>query len=104
MEINDNHRVSAPVGSFNANPWGLFDMHGNVAEWTLSGYQPYPRGGEKNSESADAYTRKVVRGGSWYDLPKRARSAARRAYHPWQPVFDVGFRVVASAQTVFETE
>ena len=97
MDVNDGYRVSAPVGSYQPNPWGLHDMHGNVAEWTRSVFRPYPYAPD-DSESRDAPGRRVVRGGSWYDTPQRARAAARRAYHPWQPVFDVGFRVVAPAQ------
>jgi len=39
-------------------------------------------------------TRRVVRGGSWYDRPKRARSAFRLSYRAWARIYDVGFRVV----------
>lgn len=83
--FDDTWRVSAPPGSFAPNPWGLFDMHGNVAEWTRSEY-PAPSAGQ------DA--RKVVRGGSWMDCPRRARSAFRGHYAASQAVHDVGFRVI----------
>ncbi len=98
MELNDGHRVSAPMGSYAPNPWGLYDMHGNVGEWTSSDYRSYPYVSDDGRESLDARTRKVARGGSWYDRPRHARSAARRAYHSWQPVYDVGFRVVVVAR------
>ena len=71
------------VGTKKANPWGLFDMHGNVAEWTLDQYVPsvYSKreDGESNPlvEGGKVYP-KVVRGGSWMDNPNRLRSAARR--------------------------
>ena len=77
--VQDGAAVTSTVGRYAPNGWGLYDMHGNAAEWTLSDY------GEG---------RKVVRGGSFYDRPKRARSAFRLGYQPWQRVFDVGFRVV----------
>ena len=60
---DDTWRVAAPAGSFKPNPWGLYDMHGNVAEWTVSVYESGPH--------------RVVRGGSWLDRPKRARAAFR---------------------------
>jgi len=91
--VNDGHRVSAPVGTYQPNPWGLCDMLGNVAEWTLSTYAPYPYRGDA-ADDGD----KVVRGGSWYDTPNRARSAFRRAYPAYRGVYDVGFRVVGDVE------
>jgi formylglycine-generating enzyme required for sulfatase activity len=93
---NDQHRVTAPVGSFRPNAWGLFDLHGNAAEWTRSAYRPYPydeHDGRKESAGAPA-VRRVVRGGSFFDRPARAQAFQRLAYPAWQRVFNVGFRVI----------
>ena len=94
--FTDGQRVSAPVGSYRPNPWGLHDMHGNVAEWTRSDYRTgaAPRSPERSSHQPFCIGRKVVRGGSWDDRPKRCRSASRFGYPPDQAVFNVGFRVV----------
>ena len=102
MRFDDGHTVTAPVGSLRPNPWGLHDLHGNVAEWTRSAYQPYPYqdGDGRNLDTAPGP--RVARGGSWFDRPYRATSAARRPYSPWQRVFDVGFRVVIEPRTVAE--
>ena len=78
------------------NPWGLCDMHGNVAEWTATADRPYPYDSADGRDSPGAPGKKVVRGGSWYDHPKRAGSGYRVAYAPWQRVFNVGFRVVCA--------
>jgi formylglycine-generating enzyme required for sulfatase activity len=94
LDQDDKYRVSSPVGTYRPNPWGLYDMHGNVAEWTRSLYQPYPCTGDTAMNDLSAKGKRVVRGGSWYDRPKRATAYYRWGYEPWLAVFDVGFRVV----------
>jgi len=88
--VDDGNMIACNVGSYQANPWGLFDMHGNVSEWTASDYRPYPYIDAPN----DSSFRKVARGGSWRDRPEWSRSGIRRAYEAWQPVYNVGIRVV----------
>jgi formylglycine-generating enzyme required for sulfatase activity len=72
-------------------------MHGNAAEWTRSLYRDYPyeaRDGRNDMQTDMLAGKRVVRGGSFYDRPQHCRSSHRRAYHAWQGVHDVGFRVV----------
>ncbi len=92
--VNDGFTGPAPVGSYPPNAWGICDMHGNAAEWTLSTYKPYPYKTVDGKNEGGGEGLKVVRGGSFYDRPTWARSASRIAYEPFQSVFDVGFRVV----------
>ncbi len=94
--VNDGAVVTTKVGRYAPNAWGLHDMHGNAAEWTLSAYRTYPYKDDDGRNKADlpAGTERVLRGGSFYDRPHRARSAFRLAYPPWQRVFNAGFRVL----------
>ncbi len=73
-------------------------MHNNVAEWTRSAYRPYPYTKADGREDAGGMSQRVVRGGSWYDRPKRATSSFRLAYPQWQRVFNTGFRVVVEGE------
>ncbi len=72
------------VGRKKPNSWGLYDMHGNVTEWTLDGYDPAAYERFANGESVSPFVRgtkpypHVARGGSWDDTPAKLRSAARR--------------------------
>ena len=88
--VDDGQMILCDSKLYSPNPFGLYAMHGNVAEWTRSDYRPYPYR-EKGKEQASF---KVVRGGSYYDRPRYSTSYVRRAYHPYQRVFNVGFRVV----------
>jgi formylglycine-generating enzyme required for sulfatase activity len=92
--VNDGAVISVDVGRYAPNAWGLHDMHGNVAEWTRTSYKAYPYNPRDGRDSGSPRDQKVARGGSWYDRPHRARSSHRLPYQPWQPVFNVGFRVV----------
>jgi formylglycine-generating enzyme required for sulfatase activity len=92
--FNDAGFVSVDVGRYDPNAWGLHDMHGNVWEWTRSALRPYPYDENDGRNDPSAPGKRAVRGGSWYDRPKRCRSAFRLAYPPYQRVFNVGFRVV----------
>jgi formylglycine-generating enzyme required for sulfatase activity len=82
--VDDGAKIVREVGAATPNPWGLYDMHGNVCEWTSS-----PYGGE--GESVDMI---AVRGGSWRDRPYRGTATFRLPYQSYQKVFNVGFRVV----------
>jgi len=97
--FNDGAFVMTDAGRYTPNAWGLRDMHGNVCEWTRSSYRPYPYAENDGRNDPSPDEDKVVRGGSWRDRPKRAGSAFRLAYRPYQRVFNVGFRVVCELET-----
>ncbi|MGB0370443.1 MAG: SUMF1/EgtB/PvdO family nonheme iron enzyme [Opitutales bacterium] len=92
--VNDGQQIQTSPGTYLPNPWGLYDMHGNVAEWTRSVNRPYPFVDSNSSSADDPQLRRVVRGGSYRDRPYRATASYRLAYHAWQKVHDVGFRIV----------
>ena len=96
-KFNDGGLVSVDVGTYEANPWGLIDMHGNVAEWTRSLYRPYPYAATDDQDDPTVSGKRVARGGSWRDRPKRCTSSYRLAYRPYQQVFNVGFRLCIDA-------
>ncbi len=92
--VDDGACVTAEVGNYAPNAWGLHDMHGNAAEWTRSLDRPYPYQDHDGRNDPVAAGNRVVRGGSFHDRPHRARSAFRLSYAAWSGVYNVGFRVV----------
>jgi formylglycine-generating enzyme required for sulfatase activity len=83
------------VGYYAANPWGFFDMHGNVVEWTADWYQAaYPTGNPVVDPTGPASgSHRVTRGGSWNRGGASLRSAKRGNLSPSLRSSDLGFRV-----------
>ena len=96
--MSDGSIATANVGSYRPNAWGLHDTHGNATEWTRTTYKAYPYRSDDGRDNLGESGRKVVRGGSWCDRPKRCRSAFRLSYPSWQRVHNVGFRVVCELE------
>ena len=92
-----DNKQTAPVGSFAANPFGLYDMHGNVDEWVEDcwhdNYEGAPSDGSAWTTGCDE-SQAVMRGGSWEDVPSRLRSASRLRYEPSGRSGSLGFRLV----------
>ena len=83
-----------PVMSYPPNGYGLYDMIGNVREWTSSDYQPYP-GGPAGDKRYEKKGQKVVRGGSWETPnPVFLRITSRHAKDPNSYSWNLGFRCV----------
>jgi sulfatase modifying factor 1 len=90
---NDGYARTAPVGSFEPNPWGLFDMLGNVAEWTDDWYGDfYGASPEMNPKGPSSGHYKVIRGGAWANGLLRVRSAHRDWDTPNYRHDSIGFR------------
>ena len=75
---NDSiNRTTTEVGMFPPNPWGFYDMCGNVCEWTSDFYADYDEEHTVDPKGPDSGTEHVARGGSWRSLPENCRSASR---------------------------
>jgi len=88
-------KQTAPVGSFEANGFGLYDMHGNVWEWTEDCWNKSYSGAPSNGEARTTgnCTRRVMRGGSWFTGPRALRAANRLNNNAIGRNYSKGFRI-----------
>ncbi len=95
--------TTVAVKSLPANPWGLYEMHGNVEEWCADWFDNYKLDSEINPEGPNNGVRRVMRGGSWYFFARRARSAYRSGWLPGGRDVDRGFRFAATGSSNVST-
>lgn len=88
------------VGSYPPNPYGLYDMAGNVAEWVNDWYGAFPTKDSENYTGAASGTARVVRGGGWSDPIKDCAPDVREKKDPLYTAPTLGFRVVRSLGTL----
>ncbi|MGO1243491.1 MAG: SUMF1/EgtB/PvdO family nonheme iron enzyme [Sphingobacterium sp.] len=103
----DGATFTLPVKSYTPNKFGLYNMAGNVSEWTLDAYSPSAVAFvndlnpvllyDADHDDADALKRKVVRGGSWKDNGEQLNSETRNYSVDYEPHSYIGFRCVMSA-------
>jgi formylglycine-generating enzyme required for sulfatase activity len=88
-------RAPQPVGTKRPNGFGLYDMHGNVAEWCQDRYAAdyYGRSPRKDPAGAESGGERVVRGGDWYSMALFCRSAKRVHFPSASAMNTRGFRV-----------
>lgn len=87
---------SAPVGSFKANPWGFYDMHGNIWEWMADCWNPNHEGAltDGTARQTGDCRQRVIRSGSWYYFSKNMRSSWRFKNDHRVRSYGIGMRVV----------
>lgn len=91
---NDGQQFADQCGRRAENPWKLKDMHGGVAEWCYDRSGVYRPGNAVDPTGPGSGLQRIVRGGSWFSLPKACRSAARNALSPITRDAATGFRIV----------
>ncbi len=98
LAARDGHVFTAPVGSYAANAWGLYDMHGNVYEWCQDWYGAdyYGNSAGTDPTGPSSGSSRVLRGGSWGGSPRDCRSALRDWDAPTYRHLGLGFRVVCA--------
>ena len=90
-------RRTVAVDQYPANAYGLYNMHGNAAEWVWDWYGAYGSGAAQNPCGPESGNAKIVRGGGWNDHPKHIRSAYRGAQPADVGLYSIGIRLMRNA-------
>jgi formylglycine-generating enzyme required for sulfatase activity len=93
--FSGDRKGTVPVGTFEANPWGLFNVHGNAWEWCEDGWHGDYNGAPNDGSACPPWDPRfrVLRGGSWIYPPQLLRSAVRREGLVRNRDNNIGFRV-----------
>ena len=94
-QANYRSNKTTAVGSFAANAWGLYDMHGNVWEWCSDLYADYPSSPQTNPAGASKGSQRIYRGGCWESSRHSCLTAYRNHMNSGYCCGSIGFRLVS---------
>lgn len=97
VKPGEYRQTTVPVDSFSENPYGLYNMHGNVSEWVWDYYGEYSPDAQTDPAGPASGTLRVYRGGGWNDFAKNMRSAYRATLEQTKGSFNLGIRLVLNA-------
>lgn len=97
VKPGEYRQTTIPVDSFSENPYGLYNMHGNVSEWVWDYYGNYSVEEQSDLAGPTSGTLRVYRGGGWNDFAKNMRSAYRATLEQNKGSFNLGIRLVLNA-------